>query len=101
MSARAVSSGIKFFQLFERLTSLCSWSARPNLWMNSSTCRIVAYPHLSVIHGFFKKLLSATHSSKRSIHLPASWVVGAQAKAVAAPGVDVQFGGHFELFELE
>ena len=28
-------------------------------------------------------------------------VVRAQAKAVAAPGVDVQFGGHFELFEFQ
>ena len=28
-------------------------------------------------------------------------VVRPQAKAVAGPGVDVQFGGHFELLELE
>ena len=28
-------------------------------------------------------------------------VVRPQTKAVAAPGVDVQFGGHFELFEFE
>ena len=70
-------------QVLECASSVALWLRRPEDWRTRRRYTAVhgfmvpdlpgTQPH-GMVHGFFRNPLSASHSSKRSIHLPTGFV---------------------------